>query len=136
MAVGRCAAATGGRSGGAVQLQVGGETWGGRFCFDLGKTCVVLLLLLLLLREPRMLTQAHPQVGSVGEVKIHVEGVGSPAVVVGEEAIHNRRAVSLRLLLAICRMWKVKRLRGEIPVHLALCLCGGGEKRKHTENKV
>lgn len=85
-----CAAATRGRSVGAVQLQVWGETRGGRFCFDMGKTCVVLVL-----RGPRLMTQVHPQVGGVGEVKIHVEGVGSPSVIVREEVIHHRRAVSL-----------------------------------------
>lgn len=91
----RCAAATGGRCVGAVQLDVGGETRGSRFCFDLGETCVVLLL-----RRPHLLTQAHPQVGGVGEVKIHVEGVGAPCMVVSEELIQRGHTVSLILLLA------------------------------------
>lgn len=120
-----CTAATGGRSVGAVQVQVGGETRGGRFCFDLGNTCVVLVL-----RWPRLLTQAHPQVGTVGEVKIHVEGVRSPSVIVSEEVIQDRCTLSLGLLLAVCRRWRGKRLRGEIPVHLTLCLL---IKRKYTQ---
>lgn len=86
----RCTAATSWRGAGAVQLQVGGETRGGRFCFNLGNTCVVLVL-----RRPRLLTQAHPQVGAVWEVKIHVEGVRSPNVIISEEVIQDRCALSL-----------------------------------------
>lgn len=130
----RRAAATSGRSVGAVQLYVGGETRGGRFRFDLGKTRVVLVL-----RGPRLLTQAHPQVGGVGEVKIHVEGVGGPGVIVGEEVIHQRHTASLGLLLAVCRRWKGKRLRGEIPVHLTLSLLTKRKKKrgkKHTKSLV
>lgn len=125
----RCTAATCGRSVGAVQLQVGGETRGGRFCFDLGNTCVVLVL-----RWPRLLTQAHPQVGAVGEVKIHVEGVGSPGVIVSEEVIQDGRTLPVRLLLAVCRRWKGERLRGEIPVHLTLCLMM--KEKTHTKCPV
>lgn len=73
------------------------------------------------LRGPRRLGEAHPQVSDIGEVKIHVEGVGSPGEIIGEELIHHRRTVSVRLLLAV-RRWKVKRLGGEIPVHLTLYL--------------
>jgi len=101
----------------AVQLDVGGETRGGRLRFDLGVTCVVLVL-----RGPHLLTQAHPQVGNVREVKIHVEGVGSAGVIAVEELIQCRRTVSLRLLLAVCVRRKGKRLRGEVPVHLTLYL--------------
>lgn len=78
--------------------------------------------MVLVLRGPRLLGEAHPQVGDVGEVKIHVEGVGSPGEIIREELIHRRRIVSVRLLLAVCRRWKVERLRGQIPVHLTLCL--------------
>ncbi len=46
--------------------------------------------MVLVLRGPRLLTQAHPHVGGVGDVKIHVEGVRSPGVVVDEEVIHHR----------------------------------------------
>lgn len=110
-----CAAATCGRSVGAVRLQVRGEARGGRFCFDVSETWVVLML-----RGPHLLTQTHPQVADVGEIKIHIEGVGSPGI--SEKLIHSRRAVSERLLLVVCGSWKGKRLRGEVPVHLTLCL--------------
>lgn len=126
----RCAAATRGRSAGAVRLQVGGETRGDRFGFDLGEASVALGL-----RRPHLLTQAHPQVGDVGEVKIHVERVGSPGVIVGEEMIHSKCAVSVWLLLAVGRRWKGKRLRGEIPVHLTFCLFIQKEKDKNTDKK-
>lgn len=79
--------------GRAVQLQVRGEARRGRLRLDVGTTLVVVLG-----RRPLLLAQAHPQVATVGEVQVHVEGVrGSVAVVVGEEAvmIHDGAAVSL-----------------------------------------
>lgn len=78
--------------------------------------------MVVVLRGPRWLGEAHPQVGDVGEVKIHVEGVGSPGEIIREELIHHRRTVSVRLLLAVRRRWKVNGLRGKIPVHLTLYL--------------
>lgn len=74
-----------------MQLQLWGETRRGRFCFDVGDTCGVALVL----RRPLLLAHAHPQVGAFGEVKIHVEGIGSPGVVVSEEVIHDGGALSL-----------------------------------------
>ena len=90
MPVPRCAAAARGRRVGAVRLQVGGETRGHGFCFDLGETCVVLVLM-----GPHLLAQAHPQVSDIREVKIHVEGVGSSGMIVGEELVHHRCIVSV-----------------------------------------
>lgn len=42
--------------------------------------------MVLVLRGPHLLAQAHPQVADVREIKIHVEGIGSPSV--SEELIH------------------------------------------------
>lgn len=71
----------------------------------------------LVLEESRLLTQAHLQISDLGEVKIHVEGVGSPSVIVREVRIRR-----VWLLLAVCRVHRGQRLRGEISVHLTLCL--------------
>lgn len=73
-----------GCSVGAVRLEGWRVTRCSRFCLDLDVTCVVLVL-----RWPCLLTQAHPQVGNIREVKIHVEGVWSPVVVISEELIHS-----------------------------------------------
>lgn len=43
----------------------------------------------LMLRRPGLLTQAHPQVGTIRKIKIHVQGVGSPRVIIGKEVIQG-----------------------------------------------
>lgn len=55
---------------GALQREVRGEALGSGFCLDLGYSGVVLVL-----RQPYLLTQAHPQVGNILKIKIHIEGV-------------------------------------------------------------
>lgn len=75
-----------------------------------------------MLRGPRLLTRTHPRVGHIGQVKIHVEGVGGRGVVITEELVHRRRAVSVCLLLAVCMRWERRRLWREVPVHLTLYL--------------
>ena len=102
--------------------------------FDLGQTCVGLLLLLLLLgmrvrllgerlREACRPTQAHAQVGHVGQVKVHVEGVWSEGLVVAEELVHVGHTVPPRLLLLLQAVGQGgQRHLGQIPVQLTLGL--------------
>lgn len=72
----------------------GGEALGRGLGLDLGHSGVALVL-----RQPHLLTQAHPQIGYVLKIQIHVEGVGSSCLIVTEELLHHRRWLSVGLML-------------------------------------
>jgi hypothetical protein len=99
-----------------------GEGRGGRgFCFDLLAHASTVT------PRPRACrpTQAHPQVGQVGQEDVHVDAVRRSALVVAKAVIHHGGAVPPRLVL----LWRVRmghqerRLGGEVLIQLTLpCL--------------